>query len=126
MLRIWFKLWQNGRMKESLTIESNTASSVTASSVDASSVTSGSDGVFRRVDSAQAPTEFDKLFASVDSALEEAVRAMDLAKPIWFPMNKNDLARFGRTKFTQDHFVEAFPYQSLEIEIIETDEDKHE
>lgn len=56
--------------------------------------------------------------------LDQIVRAFDLPMPIILPSNQDDLKRFGQTRFTADHFVEHFPYQSLEIEIIERDDDE--
>lgn len=60
----------------------------------------------------------------IKHCLEQVIRAFDLPMPIILPSNQDDLLRFGQTRFTQDHFVEHFPFQSLEIEIIERDEDE--
>ena len=56
--------------------------------------------------------------------LEEIIHKLDLARPIFLKSNEKELKTYGATKFTQDHFIEDFPYQSLEIEIIEMDEDQ--
>ena len=57
----------------------------------------------------------------VKSVLPEIIGEFDLPMPIFLPSNREDIERFGQTRFTADHFVESFPYQSLEIEIIETE-----
>ena len=57
----------------------------------------------------------------VKSALPEIIGVFDLPMPIFLPSNREDIERFGQTRFTADHFIESFPYQSLEIEIIETE-----
>ncbi len=56
--------------------------------------------------------------------VEEIIHQLDLARPIFLKSNEKELRTYGATKFTQDHFIEDFPYQSLEIEIIEMDEDE--
>ena len=66
----------------------------------------------------------DAMDLRVRRCLGEIVRAFDLPVPLWLSSNVDDMARFGSTKFHQDHFIETFPYQSLEIEIVETDEEK--
>ena len=65
----------------------------------------------------------DSLEVRVKRCLGEIVRQFDLPVPLWLTSNISDLTRVGSTKFNQDHFIESFPYQSLEIEIIEMDED---
>lgn len=65
----------------------------------------------------------DPMEDRIRRCLEGIVKEFDLPVPLWLPSNQRDMTRFGSTRFTQDHFIESFPYQSLEIEIIETDED---
>lgn len=57
---------------------------------------------------------------------EEIVSTLDLARPIWLEKNRKELANFGATKFEQDNFIESIPFQSLELEIIGTDDDDEE
>ncbi|MGI6239693.1 MAG: hypothetical protein ACOYI5_08725 [Christensenellales bacterium] len=66
--------------------------------------------------------------ATVDCAFEDAPRALtelctafDIPNPMWLGKHEREYARFGRTSFLPDHFVEAFPYQKLEIEFLEDD-----
>ena len=57
-------------------------------------------------------------------ALDEICDAWNLAKPIWLDQNYDELNKFGKTSFRQDHFIETIPFQELEIEIIEMDDTK--
>ncbi len=57
---------------------------------------------------------------------EMIVTQLDLARPIWLEKNRKELANFGATKFEQDNFIESIPFQSLELEIIGTDDDDEE
>lgn len=54
---------------------------------------------------------------------DEIAQQMDLPRPIWLPKNYRELEVYGTTKFDQDNFIETFPYQSLEIQIIEKDDE---
>ena len=56
--------------------------------------------------------------------MDEICQHFDLAKPIWLDQNYDELNKFGKTSFRQDHFIEIIPFQELEIEIIEMDDTK--
>ena len=58
--------------------------------------------------------------------MEEIVRQLDLAMPIWLDNNKEDLRRFGYARFTQDNFIEPIGFDYLECQIIEVDKDDDE
>ena len=58
----------------------------------------------------------------VKEALDEMVLDMDLPRPIWFKQNEEDLLKFGRTEFHQDHFIERIPFQKLELELIDEED----
>lgn len=60
----------------------------------------------------------------IEELEEQLVREFDLPHPIWLPKNESEMQTYGATQFTQDNFVEHFPYQSFEMEIIERDEDE--
>lgn len=53
---------------------------------------------------------------------DELVNGFDLPRPIWLPKNREELKEFGATRFDQDNFIESFPYQYFEMEIIEKDD----
>ena len=57
----------------------------------------------------------------IEELEEQLVREFDLPHPIWLPKNESEMQTYGATQFTQDNFVEHFPYQSFEMEIIERD-----
>lgn len=56
--------------------------------------------------------------------LDDICMELDLQRPIWLEQNKQDIRSFGRTNFRQDHFIEPFSYDALEIEILEMDDAK--
>ena len=56
--------------------------------------------------------------------MEEICHTMDLPKPIWLDSNYDELNRFRKTSFRQDHFIEQIAFDYLEIEIIEMDDDE--
>ena len=54
-------------------------------------------------------------------ALEQACYEFDLGKPIWLDSNIEEFRRHAKTRFYQDSFIEAIPFDYLEIQIIEED-----
>lgn len=66
---------------------------------------------------------FEERFAA---CLEELLRELDLPRPIFLPQNEKELTEFRKTSFTQDHFMEHFPYKEFELDILETDDDEQE
>ena len=63
--------------------------------------------------------EGKSLVNEVKDALDGMVLDMDLPRPIWFRQNEEDLLKFGRTEFHQDHFIERISFQKLELELID-------
>lgn len=51
-------------------------------------------------------------------ALQTALKELDLSRPLWLNKNQREWEDFGQTRFTQEHFVDSFPYDQLEIEYI--------
>lgn len=62
----------------------------------------------------------------LEMCIDEIIQVLDLPRPIWLKQNHEEMEKFGRTQFHQDHFIEQFPYQSFEVEIIGTDDDDEE
>lgn len=60
----------------------------------------------------------------LEVCIDEIIQKLDLPRPIWLKQNRDEMKQFGRTHFHQDHFIEHFPYQSFEVEIIGTDDDE--
>lgn len=54
-------------------------------------------------------------------ALDEFCYAFDLSKPIWLDSNIAEFKRSGRTRFTQDSFIDAIDFDYLEIQILDED-----
>lgn len=57
--------------------------------------------------------------AMVFQSLDEICSQFDLGKPIWLDANITEFQRMARTRFRQDNFIEAIPFDYLEIQIIE-------
>lgn len=60
-------------------------------------------------------------FDDLDSAMEALSRAcyeLDIPRPMWLQKNENDMETFGRTFFSQDHFIESINFDRLEIEFL--------
>ncbi len=66
-----------------------------------------------------APMEGD-----VQDALHELCVKLDIPRPIWLSKHDRDWEAFGLTSFSQDHFVEAIPFDKMEIERIDTEAPK--
>lgn len=49
---------------------------------------------------------------------------MDLPRPMILGKHEREWAQFGLTSFTKDHFVEAIPYDRIEVEQIDTEAPK--
>lgn len=62
----------------------------------------------------------------LEDCMDQICHELDLAKPIWLDQNYEELNRFGKTAFRQDHFIEPIAFQMLEIEIIEMDDGEEE
>ncbi len=43
----------------------------------------------------------------------------DLPSPLWLEKNIRDFKRRARTRFTADNFLEALPFDYMEIEVLE-------
>jgi hypothetical protein len=52
------------------------------------------------------------------AALTEACAALDLSKPVVCEKHRAEISKFARTVFYPDDFVEAVPFDTMEIEII--------
>jgi len=53
------------------------------------------------------------------NALTEVCLEFNLAEPQWLDKNISDFKRYGKTRFTQDNFIEEIDFDYLEIHIIE-------
>ena len=55
------------------------------------------------------------------SALEQVCYEFDLSKPIWLDSNISEFQKVSKTRFISDNFIDSFPYDFLEIHVIEED-----
>lgn len=51
-------------------------------------------------------------------ALQDALKELDLSRPLWLAKNQREWEEFGQTRFTQEHFLESIGFDRLEIEYI--------
>ena len=57
-------------------------------------------------------------------ALQEACQQLDISVPLWLDKNQRDWEDFGQTRFLPDAFMDAVPFERLEIEFIDPDAKK--
>ena len=69
------------------------------------------------IEDARGETRTHKVFDS----LEAVCLQFDLGKPIWLESNVSDFRRHGKTRFSQDNFIEEMEFDYLEIHVIEED-----
>ena len=55
--------------------------------------------------------------------LEEACRQLDLPVPIWLETNIREFGTRARTRFLPDSFMESIPYDCVEIQVLEEDQE---
>ena len=51
----------------------------------------------------------------------EALHALDIARPLWLNKHEGEFSEFRRTQFLPEHFMEDVPFERLEIEFLEDD-----
>ena len=54
----------------------------------------------------------------IEAALVELCRLFDIPRPLQLPKHARDMEAFGRTFYAPEHFMEAVPFQRLEIELL--------
>lgn len=57
----------------------------------------------------------------VFQALESICYEFDLEKPIWLDSNVTSFKRLGKTRFSQDNFIEEIDFDYFEIRVLEED-----
>lgn len=55
---------------------------------------------------------------ATQSALSDVCYELDIPRPIWLDKHTDEIERFGRTGFTQEHFVESIEFERFEIEFL--------
>ena len=64
----------------------------------------------------------DCRFDEVEDALTELCREFDIPRPIWLDKHYREYEEFQRTRFLPEHFMEDVPFQRLEIEFLDDDD----
>lgn len=59
------------------------------------------------------------------AALADALPTLDLSQPMWLSRHEQDWADYAMTRFKPEHFVEAVPFDSMEISYIYGEEEPH-
>ena len=57
------------------------------------------------------------------AALETALPTLDLSQPMWLSRNEADWAEYAMTRFKPEHFVDAVPFDSMEISYVYGEEE---
>ena len=66
-------------------------------------------------DESREKSRTEKVFVAVTALAAE----FDLPSPLWLEKNIRDFKRRARTRFTADNFLEALPFDYMEIEVLE-------
>lgn len=56
--------------------------------------------------------------------VHEICYEFDLQRPMWLPKNQREYEDYRRVILNQDNFIEPIYFDTLELEILEDDEDK--
>ena len=59
-----------------------------------------------------------------ETALREALPKMDLSQPVWLPRHRQDWDEYALARFTPEHFMEAVPFDYMEISYIYPEDEK--
>ena len=54
----------------------------------------------------------------IEAAFVEICRRFDVQRPIQLPKHNREFEKFGRTRYTKEHFTEPIRFQKLEIELL--------
>lgn len=54
----------------------------------------------------------------LDEALDTLCHRLDIPRPVALRKHREEFARFFRTRFTKDDFVESLPYTGFEVELL--------
>lgn len=75
--------------------------------------------ILRRKDKVIADKKYTCSVESIlTDSLEDACKVFDISKPVILYKHENDLKQFSRVVFRKADFMDAFDYDSLEMEIV--------
>ena len=58
------------------------------------------------------------------SALDTACHQLDIPRPLLLPRHERDWAQFRQARFLKEHFVEDVPFDRMEVEFIDPENQK--
>lgn len=58
-------------------------------------------------------------WATAQSDFNDALHALDIARPLWLDKHERELENFRRTTFLPEHFVEDVHFDKLEMEFLD-------
>jgi hypothetical protein len=56
--------------------------------------------------------------ASLDDALDELCKVLDIPRPVVLRKHRSEFLRFGRTRFSPGDFIETVRFAGFEVEIL--------
>lgn len=59
-----------------------------------------------------------------EAALRELLPKLDLSQPVWLPRHRADWDEYALTRFLPEHFMEAVPFDYMEISYIFPEDEK--
>ena len=59
-----------------------------------------------------------------EEALRELLPRLDLSQPVWLPRHRADWEEYALTRFLPEHFMEAVPFDFMEISYIFPEDEK--
>ena len=59
-----------------------------------------------------------------EEALRELLPKLDLSQPVWLPRHHADWDEYALTRFLPEHFMEAIPFDYMEISYIFPEDEK--
>ena len=59
-----------------------------------------------------------------EAALRELLPKLDLSQPVWLPRHHADWDEYALTRFLPEHFMEAIPFDYMEISYIFPEDEK--
>ena len=57
-------------------------------------------------------------------ALRQILPGLDLSQPVWLPRHQADWDEYAMTRFRAGDFIDAFPYDSMELSYIYPEDEK--
>ncbi len=75
-------------------------------------------GILRRGDKMAHDCVVELAEGDLDEALDRLCAELDLPRPVVLGKHQGEFARFQRTVFRPDDFVESMPYSRFEVEVL--------